>query len=336
MVKLDAMENPYQWPDDIKAQWLALLSEAQINRYPDPSARQVTERLRAVMDVAEQHEIILGNGSDEIILLLAMLVADGQKTHTLLTVEPGFVMYRQIAEMVGLDYQAVPLTASFEIDLEAMLAAIAEHQPAIIFLAQPNNPTGNLFDADAVRAIIEAAPGLVILDEAYLPFTDNNSLPLAEEFDHVLVMRTLSKAGLAGLRLGLLIGNPAWLAELDKIRLPYNINELTQLSAQFALDHYALLTEQTQAIRQAREQQYQQLKDLPGVETWSSEANFLLLRTPAGQAKAIHQALKQQGILIKCLDGVHPLLHDCLRITIGLPEENAALLTALTAQLESP
>jgi histidinol-phosphate aminotransferase len=327
MIKLDAMENPYRWPDEMIAAWLEKLRSAAINRYPDPQAAIVREGLRREMGVPANHDILLGNGSDEIIQMLALLVS--ARGRCILAPEPGFVMYRMIATLTGLDYLGVPLDANFDLDLDAMLAAVQQHQPALIFLALPNNPTGNLFSVDRVRAVIEAAEGLVVLDEAYTAFTDIDHLSFAEDYDNVLIMRTLSKVGLAGLRLGLLIGDAAWLAEIEKLRLPYNINVLTQLSAEFALENFQVIRQQTAAIRAERERFISELRNIAELQVWPSEANFGLVRTPEGRARELFEALKQRNILIKCLDGSHPQLRDCLRLTVGEPADSDQLLTAL-------
>ncbi|HET8711888.1 MAG TPA: histidinol-phosphate transaminase [Spongiibacteraceae bacterium] len=327
MLKLDAMENPYRWPDDMVNAWLEKLRAASINRYPDPQAALVREGLRREMGVSAKHDILLGNGSDEIIQMLAIAV--NARGRCIMAPEPAFVMYRMIATLIGLDYLGVPLDANFDLDLDAMLASIKQHQPALIFLALPNNPTGNVFSVDRVRAVIEAAEGLVILDEAYTAFTDADHLSFAEDYDNVLIMRTLSKVGLAGLRLGLLIGDAAWLAEIEKIRLPYNVNVLTQLSAEFALENFQIIRQQTALIRTERERLTFELQGIPDLHVWPSEANFVLVRTPEGRAREIFEFLKQRNILIKCLDGAHPQLRDCLRLTVGEPSDSDQLLVAL-------
>lgn len=331
MIKLDAMENPYDWDDSIVESWMETLRNVHLNRYPDPGADQVKQQLRDVMSIPASQDIVLGNGSDELIQLLALAVSAPGKT--LLTVEPGFAMYRQISLVTELSFQSVALTADFDLDMPELLSQIEKQQPALVFLAQPNNPTGNLFGEDKLRQVIEAAPGLVVIDEAYTPFTDADYLNLADEYDNVLVMRTLSKAGLAGLRLGLLIGNPRWIAEFEKIRLPYNIGVLTQASAEFALKHFDVLRQQTNLIREERANLYQELSNIDGLTVWNSEANFILFRTQSGQAKTIFEGLRARHILIRCLDGAHPLLKDCLRVTVGSAAENEAFLKALRTVL---
>ncbi|MDH3413981.1 MAG: aminotransferase class I/II-fold pyridoxal phosphate-dependent enzyme, partial [Gammaproteobacteria bacterium] len=215
----------------------------------------------------------------------------------------------------------------------AMLAAIERYQPSLIFLAYPNNPTGNLFDTDAVAAVARAAEGLVVIDEAYAPFAGDTWLARCREFDNVVVMRTLSKLGLAGLRLGFLLGAPAWIDQLEKLRLPYNINVLTQGTAAFALEKIDVLRRQTEAICRQREALTAALARIEGLRVWPSRANFLLFRSSSVGAQSIFDGLKQRKVLIKNLDGTAPALKNCLRVTIGTAVENAAFLAALEQTL---
>jgi histidinol-phosphate aminotransferase len=330
LIKLDAMENPYDWPASMRDEWLGVLRDLPVNRYPDPTARLLRERLVEAMAVPAGMRVLLGNGSDELIQMIALALAGPSRC--LLSVEPGFVMYRMIATFCGLTYVGVPLAREdFALDLPAVLQALDEHQPAVVFLAYPNNPTGNLFERGAIERVIRAAPGLVVVDEAYAPFTDASFMPRLGEFDNLVVMRTLSKMGLAGLRLGLLAGPPAWLDAFDKVRLPYNVNVLSQASAEFALRHAEVLEGQTSEIRSERDRVGRALAAIDGVRVYPSEANFLLLRTPPGRAVAWFDGLRERGVLIKKLDGAHPLLADCLRPTVGTPAENDAFLDALRA-----
>ncbi|WP_295454763.1 histidinol-phosphate transaminase [uncultured Thiodictyon sp.] len=331
LIKLDAMENPYTWPADLQSEWLEVLRGVPINRYPDPQGQIVQDALREAMGIPAGQGILLGNGSDELIQLLALTVAaPGRKV---LSVEPGFVMYRMIALFAGLDYVGVPLApADFALDLPAVLEALERERPALTYIAYPNNPTGNLFDEGAVCRIIESAPGLVIIDEAYAPFTDHSFLRRLGDWPNLLVLRTVSKMGLAGLRLGYLAGPPAWLHEIDKTRLPYNINVLTQATAAFALRHRAVLDAQTQAIRAERGRLFTALQAIPGVQPYPSDANFILLRLPAGRADVVFAGIKQRGVLVKNLNAAHPSLRDCLRVTVGMAQENDAFLAALAAE----
>lgn len=328
LIKLDAMENPYIWPDDLRSAWLEMLRSVHVNRYPGPRAPQLSQQLREVMAIPDEMEILLGNGSDELIQMIAMAVSGPGRA--VLSVEPGFVMYRMIATFCDMKYVGIPLReGDFSLDLPAVLQALEEIQPAVVFLAFPNNPTGNLFDADALLTIIAAAPGLVVVDEAYAPFTDRSCDSILGRFENLLVMRTVSKMGLAGLRLGYLIGPAAWLSEFDKIRLPYNINILTQVSAAFALRHRAVFDEQTQKLRASRAELYAQLDALAGISVFPSEANFLLFRTESRAAPEVFEELRRAGVLIKNLHGAHSLLANCLRVTVGTPEENRQFMAAL-------
>lgn len=327
LVKLDAMENPYRWPDELVEQWLDVLRKVELNRYPDPGAQALSALLRQTMQVPEDRQLLLGNGSDELIQMLALAVA--QPGRVIMAPDPTFVMYRMIAEVTGMSYQGVPLAEDFSLDVAAMQAAIDRYQPAIVFLSYPNNPTGTLFDSSAVETVIRRAPGLVVVDEAYAPFTDASFMSRLADFPNLLVLRTVSKMGLAGLRLGLLAGAPQWLSEVDKTRLPYNINVLTQASACFALQHKAVLDEQAQQIRADRGRLSSALQALHGIEVYPSEANFILFRVPPGRADRIFAGLQEQGVLIKNLNPAGGRLQDCLRVTVGRPEENQAFLAAL-------
>jgi histidinol-phosphate aminotransferase len=328
LIRLDAMENPYAWPDELRDAWLDSLRHLCVNRYPDPGAAELKDRLRRVLEIPADLALLLGNGSDEIIQMIALAAA--RPGAVLLSPEPGFAMYRIIADIAGLRYVGVPLRADdFALDVDAMLAAIREHRPAVVFIAWPNNPTGNLFDVQAVEAVMDAAPGLVVVDEAYHAFAGASLLPHACERGNVVVMRTLSKLGLAGLRLGVLAGPSAWLGEFDKLRLPYNVSVLTQASVSFFLDHAEVLNAQVARIRADRETLLARLAALPGVRAWESHANFVLFRPEHVPSARVFEGLRDRKVLIKDLDGSHPLLANCLRVTVGAAEENEAFLAAL-------
>ncbi len=324
-IKLDAMENPYLLPQALRGEIAEVVASAAINRYPDPGAALLKEQIRSLTGLPQGMDVLLGNGSDELIQLLAMAV--NKPGATLLSVEPSFVMYRMIAAFTGMRYVGVPLASDFSLDLPATLAAIKREQPALVFLAYPNNPTGNLFSADAVAQIIEASPGLVVVDEAYYAFASDSFIPQLACYPNLLVMRTFSKLGMAGLRLGFLAGNTAWLEQLEKLRLPYNVGVLTQLVAGILLDHHEVLLQQAEQIKQDRAWLYRQLSEITAVCVYPSEANFLLFRI--ANATAVSNGLKQRGVLIKNLNGGHPMLTDCLRVTVGTLDENMKFITAL-------
>jgi histidinol-phosphate aminotransferase len=257
---------------------------------------------------------------------------------------PGFVMYAMSAQLQGLDFVGVPLTADFALDVPAMLAAIARAQPAIVYLAYPNNPTANLWsEADMAQVVAAAAQSgcLVVLDEAYQPFSSRSYLDTIraqpQAHSHVLLMRTLSKFGLAGVRLGYLMGPQALVAELDKVRPPYNISVLNCECALFALEHADAFAVQAQAICEERARLLLALRQWPGLQVWNSDANMILVRLPAragrDAAQAVFESLRARSVLVKNVSKMHPLLANCLRLTVGTADENTQLLAALKASL---
>ncbi len=325
LIKLDAMENPYGLPPALREEIAGLVAQAPINLYPDPAAPALKARLREAMGIPDAMDLMLGNGSDELIQVLALAVA--RPGTVLLGVEPSFVMYRMIATVTGMDYVGVPLRPDFTLDAEAMLEAIGRHRPALIFLAYPNNPTGNLFDAHDISRIIQAAPGLVVVDEAYHAFAGASFLPQLQRFPNLLVMRTVSKLGLAGLRLGLLAGAGEWLEQLEKVRLPYNVNVLTQLVAEKVLQHGDVLQRQAEAIKSQRAELKRRLEAISGVEAFPSDANFILFRLR--HADEVFAGLRERGVLVKNLSHAHAALKDCLRVTVGTAEQNVKFISAL-------
>ena len=332
MIKLDAMENPFVWPDKMQKEWVDMLATTHVNRYPHPDAPEVKQGIRQVFSVPEGVDIMLGNGSDELIQLIAMAV--NGEGRTILAPEPSFVMYKMVAQFVGMDYVGVPLNENFELDLEVMLRTIEVENPAVIFLAQPNNPTGNLWGDEKLKRILETANGLVVIDEAYTAFTEADYLTWLNDFPNLLVMRTFSKVGLAGLRLGMLFGHSAWIEQINKLRLPYNINSLTQITAAFALKYYDVLVNQTQEIVRQRKRLAKELKQFSQITVFPSEANFLLVKMEPKLSVLTHQGLKENGILVKKLDGSHPSLVGCLRINVSSSEENQLLISALARVLD--
>lgn len=327
LIKLDAMENPHAFPAHLREAWLARLRSAALNRYPDAGAARLKMRLRERMAFPGHAALMLGNGSDEILQVLMLALA--RPGASVVTPEPGFAMFRLISQAAGINYVGVPLGEGFALDVDALLQAIASEQPALVIIAQPNNPTGNAFAPEDLRRVVQAAPGLVVIDEAYYPFAEHDCLDWLDDYGNLLVMRTLSKLGLAGLRLGLLAGHADWINALEPLRLPYNINCLTQLSAEFALENYEDFTAQAQQICCERGRLAQALQTLPRLKVFPSQANFILVRGPAGCAGALHAGLRNAGILVKNMQGSHPQVADCLRLTVGTQEQNNKLIGAL-------
>ncbi len=328
LIKLDAMENPHATPPEILNEWKQNIDLLQVNRYPDSEATA----LRTA--IAKNHQctidnILLGNGSDELIQLL-ILACCGPKDKVL-SFEPSFVMYKMAALFASVEYCAIPLTKDYTIPLEQTLEQIKRHQPKLIFISHPNNPTGNLFDLPTIEAILQTAQGLVVIDEAYAPFSTHSYLDQYADYPNIVILRTLSKIGFAGLRLGYAIAQTPWIVELNKVRMPYNINSATQHFIQSYLVKSQTYEDQIDDIIKARSALSQSLNELAVVATvYPSETNFLLVKiNPTHCAEKVYQHLINQGILVKCLHHIHPLLKQCLRISVGQSHENKTLIDAL-------
>jgi histidinol-phosphate aminotransferase len=332
MVKLDAMENPHRLPAALQAQLGQRLGALALNRYPDGRVNELRHALAEYAQMPEGFDIMLGNGSDELISLLAL--ACDVPGASILSPVPGFVMYAMSAQLQGLKFIGVPLTADFELDEGAMLAAIARYSPAITYLAYPNNPTANLWDDAVIEKIIEAVGvqgGLVVMDEAYQPFASKSYIDRIARHSHVLLMRTMSKFGLAGVRLGYMMGPKALIAEIDKVRPPYNISVLNYECALFALEYRDVFTAQAQDLKAQRAILLEALGGMKDVKAWKSDANMVLIRV--ADATRTFGGMKAQGVLVKNVSKMHPLLANCLRLTVGTADENRLMLAALENSL---
>ncbi|MBK6471166.1 MAG: histidinol-phosphate transaminase [Betaproteobacteria bacterium] len=331
-VKLDAMENPFALPPELQRELGERLGRVAINRYTSACVAELVAALTRFVDLPTGHKLIVGNGSDELIDILS--VACDVPGATVLAPLPGFVMYEMSAKLRGLNFVGVPLTADFELDEAAMLAAIETHRPAITYIAYPNNPTANLFDDAVIERIVAAIGcqnGLVVFDEAYQPFSSRTWLPRLGQHDHVLVLRTLSKFGLAGVRLGYLCGPAALVDEIDKVRPPYNVSVLNAEAAMFALEHADEYARQAALLRSERTRLMAELAATPGVQVFPSDANMVLVRV--SDSKRAFEGLKARGVLVKHIAGLHPLLVNCLRLTVGTPAENDLMIRALKESL---
>ena len=329
MVKLDAMENPYALPGPLREELARELARVEMNRYPEPTGKKLRELIARKMKVPAGMEVLLGNGSDDLIQIVSLALA--RPGATMMYPTPTFVMYGMNAGLTGMKAVALPLREDFALDVAAFVARMREERPALVFLAYPNNPTGVLYREEDVVAILNAAEGLVVLDEAYHVFAQKSFMPRLAEFPNLIVMRTVSKLGLAGIRLGYMAGRPEWIAEFNKVRQAYNVNVLTQAAAEFVLDRLEVLEDQARRILAERAILGEALAALPGVKVFPSEANFFLVRVP--DANRSHEGLRRQGVLVRNFHGVHPLLANCLRITVGTDAENRILLAALRESL---
>ncbi|MDA8755757.1 histidinol-phosphate transaminase [Candidatus Pseudothioglobus singularis] len=323
MIKLDAMESPFGVPEDLKVEFLKCIEQSEVNRYPEADPSPLKDTLRSLMDIPDEFGILLGNGSDELIQLLALACS---KDDLIMSFEPSFVMYELVSKYVNLEYFGVQLDSNFDINLNDALLIIEREKPKIIFIAYPNNPTGNCFDYDAIIEIIKSTNSMVILDEAYYAYSDKSFLSEISNFPNLLVLRTISKIGFAGLRLGLLIGDQETIAQLNKLRLPYNINALTQTSANFLLQDKQRIINNAQIIIEERRRLAHELSLFSKFKVYPSQTNFILVHSE--DAHSLHTALKENGILIKGFPKGSKL-SDFIRISVSEPVENNILIDAI-------
>jgi histidinol-phosphate aminotransferase len=264
-IKLDANENPFSLQEPLKKNLLEAMEKIALNRYPAAGAPDLRTRFAQYYGV-DQDMIMPGNGSDELIQILCMALQG--KTKGVLVPVPTFVMYKIIGVNTGNKVVEVPLDKNYDLDLKAMLGAIVDKFPALIYLSYPNSPTGNCFSKDKIEAIIRKSPGMVVVDEAYASFSGDSLVPLLKKYDNLVILKTLSKLGLAAMRLGFLIGNKELVAQLDKVRLPYNVNSFSQTAAGFFLDNREEFDRQVAAIVKEREKLYSGLNDIPGIKPY--------------------------------------------------------------------
>ncbi|MDC3261930.1 histidinol-phosphate transaminase [Candidatus Pseudothioglobus singularis] len=323
MIKLDAMESPFGVPEDLKVEFLKCIEQSEVNRYPEADPSPLKDTLRSLMDIPDEFGILLGNGSDELIQLLALACS---KDDLIMSFEPSFVMYELVSKYVNLEYFGVQLDSNFDINLNDALLIIEREKPKIIFIAYPNNPTGNCFDYDAIIEIIKSTNSMVILDEAYYAYSDKSFLSEISNFPNLLVLRTISKIGFAGLRLGLLIGDQETIAQLNKLRLPYNINALTQTSANFLLQDKQRIINNAQIIIEERRRLAHELSLFSKFKVYPSQTNFILVHSE--DAHSLHTALKENGILIKGFPKGSKL-SDFIRISVSELVENNILIDAI-------
>ncbi len=322
-VKLDGNESPFSLPPEVKEKVGRALGDIDINRYPDPGADRLRRKISKVSDFPLEG-ILLGNGSDELIGMLITTFSGG--TGRILYPVPTFSMYGISGFALGMELLEVALDANFDIDTEAAIDRIEEKDPDLIFLASPNNPTGNMFSADRIREIIRISKGIVVVDEAYSDFSGYTFLPLIEEHENLIILRTLSKVGFAGLRLGILYGRENLVREVNKVRYPYNINSLSQGVAEVVLENHEFVNENIQLIIRERGRVYKTLSDMEGVEPYHTDANFILFKV--GDANQVFEALVGRDVLIRNFNKPGRL-ENCMRVTIGTPEENDRFLEAL-------
>lgn len=328
-VKLDAMENPFDLPAIVHERLSEEIRKLPLNRYPDGEARDLKKVLESVLNIPEER-LFLGNGSDEILLNI-FLATPGP----ILLAEPTFSMYKILADVTRRTIIGVPLAPDLNLDTGKILESASKFSPSLIVLSHPNNPTGLGIGTGDVRNLCRGFPGGILIDEAYFPFSRETLLPLQEEFPNLMILRTLSKLGLAGLRLGILAAMPGIVRELDKVRLPYNMDVVTQKAAEVVCrEFFNLLEEQAGWIIALRDQFASDLSAIQGVTPIPSKANFILIRLANADADNIHRLLLEEKILVRNVSHHHPLLEGCLRVTVGTRKENGLFLAALARILK--
>jgi histidinol-phosphate aminotransferase len=322
-IKMDANENPFALQEPLKKKLLEEMSKVAFNRYPEAGAFKLRERFAQYFGV-NKDMIMLGNGSDELIQMLCLTLKG--KVNGVLIPVPTFAMYKIIAINTGNKVVEVPLDKIFDLDIKTIVSKITPTFPALVFLSCPNSPTGNLFNRDKIEVIIKKSPGIVILDEAYNNFSGKTFIPLLEKYDNLVFLKTLSKLGLASIRLGFLIGNKNVIKQLDKVRLPYNVNSLSQIAANFFLDYQEEFDKQIAEIVKRREELYLGMKEIEGITPYPTQANFIFFNC-AFDSNRIYTKLVAAGIVVKNLNA--GLTKNCMRVTIGNSKENEAFLKAL-------
>lgn len=337
--KLDANEHPFPLPPEVSEALARELAEVELNRYPDAGCAELRALLAAEHQI-EEGAIVFGNGSDELLHLLCAVFARPRSPGArpaILYPAPTFSVFRIAAIGVGLEPVEVPLTESFELDEAALERSLSERRPNVAFFARPNNPTGTLWPSATVARLARRHPDvLFVSDEAYGDYGGESALPLLKELPNLVVLRTLSKIGLAALRVGYLVAAPELAAEVNKVRGPYNVGSLNQRAACFLLArHRELLRGRCAEVVSERERMAEEMGRLSGVRVFPSQANLLLFRVgdpESGAATRLWRRLVEQGILVRNLDTPGPLA-GCLRVTIGTPEENRLFLEALEEAL---
>lgn len=324
-IKLDANENPYTLSPALRQEMFQYLQTISVNRYPDPGAADLKARLSERLGVPDTM-ILIGNGSDELIQMILTAFNSFPSGGVVIPV-PTFAMYKICAVNMSHRVIEVPLNHDFDLDGESMLDAMKQANPDLVFLSYPNNPTGNCFNREHMERILNASRGIVVVDEAYFNFSEKTFLPDIDRWDNLIVLRTLSKVGFASIRLGVLVGNPGVIQELNKVRLPYNINAFSQAIALFVLEHEEAFQHQIEHIIRSRKDLFDGLTRIEGITPYATDSNFILFSCATDKNK-VYKELLDRGILIKSFSSPG-LLNRCMRVTVGTDAENGEFLGAL-------
>ncbi len=322
--KLDANESPY-CPVPIESIFLKKDILSSLNRYPDPEGKELKKAISQDLKISPEN-ILLGNGSDEIINYLITTFGG-----PVLSPFPSFVMYAIATQTLGQAHIPIPLDNEFDLDIDKILTSIKKEKPKLIFLSSPNNPTGNCFSAEKILKIIEASKNIVIVDEAYQPFSSKKGfLPLLKDYRNLAILRTLSKIGLAAIRTGFLIGHKDLIKEVNKARLPYNLGSLSQVIAIDGIKNKKIINAHIKLILKERKRLFNELSNIKGIEPFPSESNFILFKVP--YADSVYQKLIELDVLVRYMGNT---IKNTLRVTVGTPEENDIFIDSMKKAVES-
>jgi len=323
-VKLDANENPYPLPQTVKRRFWKRLREIPLNRYPEAGSPEVLKRFALHFGV-DRNMIMVGNGSDELIGILCTALG-GERASVMVPV-PTFAMYRISAQNNGHKVLSIPLDETFGLDVAGMLDAIEKEAPSLIFISYPNNPTGNCFRRSHIEEIIRHSRGIVVVDEAYYPFSGKTFIEDIKTHENLVILRTLSKVGLAGMRLGFLLGNQEIIDQLNKVRLPYNLNTLSQMAALFYLDEENIFIRQVKKIAREKDRLFRELKNVDGIVPYPSDANFIFFGC-THNPNSVYTKLIKRGVLVKPF--IPPgVVSGNFRVTVGTRDENEKFIQEL-------
>jgi histidinol-phosphate aminotransferase len=329
-IKINQNENPYEMEARIKERVLAMARERPWGRYPDFDPQELLDALAAFAGW-KPDGVLAGNGSNELIEAL-LLVTVGAGTKVAIP-EPTFTLYGLLTKVLGGEVVRVSVGPEFEYDVDALLKA-QEQKPALTILCSPNNPTGSVVTPDEIERLCRSTSGLIVIDEAYHEFSGQSAVPLLSRHPNLVVLRTFSKAmAMAGLRVGYLMASPELVREINKARLPYNLNFLSQAAAMAAIEEFPGLKTVIDRLIALREDLRRDLQKIPGVRVYPSRANFFLVELAEADPKAVFEAVYRRGILIRDVTS-YPRLQRCLRISVGSEEENRALVVAFREAIE--
>ena len=325
-VKLHANESPFPPTNELYDLFAASLKKFPLNRYPDPDSKKLKESIAKRLGTKVDH-LVIGNGSDEIILLLLQVFC--MEEDTIIIPDPTFAMYAIISQSLGIKTKNIPLNSNWDFNASLLLEAAEKNKSRLVFLSYPNNPTGNCFSEAEVRKVIEQFEGIVVLDEAYYDFSQKSFISEIKNHNNLVILRSFSKIGLAAMRVGFGVANPLIIQEINKVRLPYNSNMLSQSFAEHLVNNFQVVQKQIDFILKERGRLVDELEKINSITVFPTDSNFILFKTERS-ADELFTHLIYNGILVRNLSS-HPKLHNCLRVTVGTINENDRFISEVKA-----